>query len=159
MIVPVCFPFESVVAALNYKEYHNNKVKVVPYLLDKFSSSDTLHRTTWNKRLKMRRHLELENKMLKQCEKVIATKDWENHFTSHFEAQLNKIEFSEIPAFSHIMSAAKANYDENNINLVYTGALNHKIRSPKYTLELLSNLMTERKDIIFHLYIRETVTN
>lgn len=153
-LVPVCFPFESVVAALSYQELYNDSVKVVPYLFDKFSTSRTLHRTTWNRRLKMRRHLILEKIMLEDSEHILTTGDWEKHFKSYFSNYIEKITFSDIPALCPIVNKSLVHYEKNRIHFVYTGALNNKIRTPEYTLRLFSSCMDEEQDFVFHMYVR-----
>src|SRR5690606_6914938 len=78
VIIPVCFPFESVKAALLFKE-NNNTVDVLPYLLDKFSVSTTLHRTSFNRRVKMERHLSIERELLEKSLHILTTEDWRKH--------------------------------------------------------------------------------
>lgn len=159
LIVPICFPFESIIAAIKYKKAFNKNVSITPYLFDKFSESDTLHRTLWNKKLKMFKHLRLENLMLEESEHILATTDWEKHLKFHFSQYTDKIEFTDIPALCELPNKAKINYEKNKIHLVYTGSLNSKIRSPKYMLRILSNCMDERQNIVFHMYIKGNCEN
>jgi hypothetical protein len=44
-------------------------------------------------------------------------------------------------------------YDDERINIVYTGALYKKIRSPLQALKMFSRLIEEDKRIILHFYI------
>ncbi|NTY10693.1 hypothetical protein EXW93_13925 [Exiguobacterium sp. JMULE1] len=75
-IIPTCYPFESVIAALNYNK--NNKTKIFPILFDKFSESPTLHKFKLNKVIKKTRHSNLEKEMIYKSNAVFYTEAWEN---------------------------------------------------------------------------------
>lgn len=153
LIVPVCFPFESIVAALEYKTLYNNSLIVVPYLLDKFSASKGLHRTEWNKKRKMQRHLMLEKDMLEKSYSVLATDDWEEHLEYFFGDYIEKIKFVKIPALCIIKKTSLIQYEDSKVHFVYTGSLDHRVRPPEYTLKLLSSCITYKPEYILHMYV------
>lgn len=153
LIVPVCFPFESIVAALEYKTLYNNSLKIVPFLFDKYSASKGIHRTEWNKKLKMQRHLKLEKDMLKKSDCVLATDDWEEHLKYYFDDYIEKIEFTGIPALCQIKKTSLIQYENNKVHFVYTGALDFRIRPPEYTLKLLSSCISVKPEYVLHMYV------
>jgi len=152
LIIPVCFPFESIVAALEYKRLYNSTVKIAPYLLDKFSASEGLHRTAWNKRVKLHRHLMLEKEMLEKSYSVLATDDWEEHLKYYFGNYIEKIKFVGIPALCQMQKTSLIQYEDRKIHFVYTGALDYRIRPAEYALNLLSSCMTEKPEYILSIY-------
>lgn len=153
LIVPVCFPFESIVAALEYKTLYYNSVKIVPCLFDKFSASEGLHRTEWNKKLKMQRHLILEKDMLEKSDSILATDDWEGHFKYYFSNYINDIEFIDIPALCPIERNSLIHYDDNEVHFAYTGSLDYRVRPAEYALKLLSSCITDKPEYILHMYV------
>ena len=159
LIVPVCFPYESIVAALKYKEMYNINQKIVPYLLDKYSSANGLHRTEWNKKWKWERHLSMEKEMLDKSEHVIASVDWEEHMNCYLNNNINKVTFVEIPALCPIEKDNLVKYEDEKINIVYTGALNHKIRPVEYTLKLFYGFIKNNEKYVLHLYSRGNCNN
>lgn len=153
LIVPACFPFESIVAALEFKKIYNNSVKIKPYLFDKFSVSKGLHRTEWNRKLKMQKHLMLEKMMLDKCDSVLATDDWEIHLKEYFSDYIEKIKFVDIPALCIINKTSLIQYEDGKIHFVYTGALDQKIRPPEYALELFSRCIADKPEYVLHMYV------
>ena len=83
VLIPCCFPFESVVASIKYKKEFSN-ASILPYLFDRFADSSTLHRNEINKQLKWKRHLFLEELMLKNCKKVLFIESWREHLLGNF---------------------------------------------------------------------------
>jgi len=154
LTIPVCFPFESIVAALEYKTLYNNSLKIVPYLFDKFSASKGLHRAEWNKKLKMQRHLMLEKDMLEKSDSVLATDDWEGHIKYYFDDYIEKIKFVKIPALCQIKKTSLIQYENSKVHFVYTGALDYRIRPPEYTLKLLSSCISDKPEYVLHMYVR-----
>lgn len=159
IIIPICFPYESIVASIKYKKLHNKEVKVAPYLFDKYAESKTLHRTKLNKLIKYKRHLLLEEDMFNYSSRILATRDWEDHIKNNFNESLSKTVFVEIPAVKEILNATKIQYDESKINLIYTGGLDRSNRSPEYALELLSLCIKTNDNIVTHFYSRGNCEN
>lgn len=153
LIIPLCYPFESIVAALQYKRLYNSSVRVLPYLFDNFSASNGLHRTMWNMKLKMKRHIQLERNMMEQSNHILASWDWEQNIKKHFHYFESKVTYVDIPALCEVFSHMDLKYETGNIHCVYTGALNKMIRPPEYTLRIMTKCMESVKNLMFHLYI------
>lgn len=158
LIVPVCFPFETIVAAISYNNQINNSINIIPYLVDKFAASEGIHRTIWNKKLKWKSHLQIEKEMFDSSKHVVATMDWKDHINNYFE-NLEKFTFVELPALSPISNNNLVKYNLNKINIVYTGVLHKKVRPAKYTLKMFNDLLNSNADIILHLYTRGNCNN
>jgi len=155
ILIPVCFPFEAIISALEYKIKTGRKFKVIPYLLDKFSVSKTAHRTSINRIIKMRNHIKIEKSIFENSDHIIASKDWESHINKYLTNDMSKVYLTDIPSLTELNSPNNlALFEPKYINLVYTGSLNKKIRSPKYTLKLFSKCFEECEEIVLHLFIR-----
>lgn len=136
IVLPLVFPFESVLAALKYKKLMPD-VLVFPYLFDNFVESSSLHLHPLNRMLKERRHLSLEQAMLEGSDAVLAMHPLHAHFVQHFSpALLQKIHFLEHPLLSHPEETAPASL-QSIVTLSYTGSLIDKVRQPDYLLVLL----------------------
>ncbi|KGP75328.1 hypothetical protein JT05_11130 [Desulfosporosinus sp. Tol-M] len=153
VIIPTCLPFESVLAALEFKKKSSYEVKVIPFLFDKFSENRTLHRTENNRMKKFKMHLSLEKQMLEECDKVLFVDSWAEHLQANFFSCVDKFCQVEHPLLKRIVSTETVLYDNGRINVVYTGALYKKIRSPLHALKLFSRLIEVDKRILLHFYI------
>lgn len=138
-IVPLVFPFEAVLAALEYKE-SNPDVAVFPYLFDDFVESGSLHVLKIARWLKRGRHLCLERTMLEQADAVLSMHPLRKHFERNFDRRLlGKITFLEHPLLSKPQEYPKRSTDKN-VRLCFTGSLIRKVREPDYLLNLLRKL-------------------
>lgn len=139
VIIPLVFPMESVVAALEYKKIHP-EVKVYPYLFDNFVESSNLHVLGIARRLKKNRHLGLEREMLKGADAVLAMHPLQKHFVENFEKPLaDKISFLEHP----LLIRPKPRDQQPTTaatQLCYTGSLIRNLREPDYLLDLLRGI-------------------
>ena len=152
IIIPVCFPFESILASIMYKELFS-KVTVIPVLIDLFSIHGNLHRTTLNKKLKFKNNLKLEKEIIINSEKIIYLDQWSKHLKKYFFEYRSKFCLFEHPLLIQPKVIQKNLFDKNRINIVYAGSLDKRIRPPQYTLELFNKIYDINKDIIFHMYI------
>lgn len=152
MIIPTCTPFESVVAAMEYKSSHNS-VKIIPYLFDMFSVSSTLHFFKLNRAIKMKRHLFLEKQMVIKCEKILHVPSWTKHFNDYFVNFKEKFYEVEHPLIKKMEVDTGINFDNRKINIVYTGVVDKVIRSPEYALQLFSTLFNEIDNIVLHFFV------
>ncbi|WP_151035640.1 glycosyltransferase [Bacillus wiedmannii] len=137
VIIPVCFPFEGLVAAYEFKR-KNSGVSLIPYLFDPFTDNETLHRFSWIKSLRYRKHKELEEDIYKHSDRVFVI----NHilksplFNENNSIQ-DKLVVTEHPVLIKPQYFANEEGKTNLINLTYTGALYKNIRKPNYLMELL----------------------
>lgn len=134
VIIPVSLPFEGVVAAIQYKEYQNREIKVIPYLFDQFAENDRLHRIKLNKTVKRRRHIRIEHEYFEKADSILAMHSFETRFSSALP-EINKVLFVEHPLLvePNQISAIK----ENDLTVIaYIGGLLKNYVEPNYLLEL-----------------------
>lgn len=154
VIVPFCFPFEGIVAAVRFKNQTQQKPKVVPYLFDRFAASDALHRTKWNRAFKMSAHVGLEQCMFAACDGVLTMPSWLKHVKHYYPQLANKFIQVEHPLLIPITSSKSVSYDRTAINIVFTGSLLKVIHSPLNSFKSLAIVIQSRPDIRVHLYAR-----
>jgi hypothetical protein len=143
VIVPVVFPFETVLAALAYKRTHPG-VMVVPYLFDDFVDSGSLHVLKLAREMKRPRHLHLERRMLAESDAVLAMHPLRRHLEGSFDSTLlAKVMFLEHPLLSP-PARATDRCDDGIIRLCFTGSLIQKVREPGYLINLLGALKIDR---------------
>ncbi|MGR5519473.1 hypothetical protein [Vibrio sp. PNB22_4_2] len=137
VVIPLCFPFESIESALKFKETVNDKVKVLPYIFDNFSNSASLHRFYWNRKLKFKNNLSLERKMFFNSEHVFAMHPLKDHFDKFIGGSIdNRISYLEHPLLdSNMLNDITSNNSLFKLN--YSGGLFRKVREPRYMLDLL----------------------
>lgn len=154
LLVPTCYPFEAVIAAQTYKQDVDSAAKIRPFLFDRFSTSPTLHRFPLNRKLKLKRHLLLEKRMLHDSEHVLAVDSWRTHAESYFEDQLSKISFVEHPLLVKMDDVGPdSSFDPNDIHIVYAGVLQQKIRPPGFMIDVMEELIKQNKRIKLHFYV------
>lgn len=154
VVIPFCFPFESILAAVHFKQKKLQNVKIIPYLFDRFAASDALHRTRWNKYLKMSAHIRLEQSAFAECDGVLAMPSWIKHvkrYNSHIADKFVQVEH---PLLVPIKSSKYVSYDKSAINIVFTGSLLKVIRSPQNSFKSLVVAIQSRPNIRVHLYTR-----
>lgn len=154
VIVPFCFPFEGVVAATRFKRTHCQQVKVVPYLFDRFASSDALHRTQWNRSLKMKAHVALEQQTFALCTKVLMMPSWHKHVHTYYPDLEQRFTEVEHPLLVPIQSSKDVAYDSSCTNIVFTGSLLKVIHTPFYSFNSLIVAIKQCPNIRVHLYAR-----
>jgi hypothetical protein len=137
VIVPVVFPFETVLAALAFKRA-NPETIVIPYLFDDFVDSGSLHVLKLARALKRGRHLRLERRMLEVADAVLSMHPLRAHFERYFSSRLReKITYLEHPLLTQPATALAQPTDDAVTRLCYTGALLKKVREPDYLRALL----------------------
>lgn len=142
ILVPVVFPFESVLAALTHKAA-NPTVALVPYLFDDFVDSGSLHVLKIAREMKRPRHLRLERRMLAEADAVLAMHPLRRHLEGNFASSLlQKVTYLEHPLLSPPKGATQR-YDDGVIRLCFTGSLIKKVREPGYLVRVLSALRLE----------------
>lgn len=137
MLIPVCMPFETIVAALDYKK-ENPQCKVKPYLFDMFAANPRLHRFSWNAKLKMTENQNLERQMLREADGILHVSSWSDYLKNNFEDKLLQNVFEvEHPLVVRTESWGEYSFDKNYTNIVYTGVVDKSIRNPKKVLDVL----------------------
>jgi len=151
VLVPFCFPMEAVVGGMEYLRAHSS-IKLIPYLFDPFVDSLTLHRTRWNKHLKRKGNLRIEQDMLKVSQKVLCMYHLQNHFVQS-GCCLDKLVFTEHPLLKQIPEeTSQREAMKGSTSLVYVGTFSRIMRSPQYLLKMML-IALPRLDGQLHLYI------
>lgn len=153
VIIPTCLPFESIIAAIAFKDKCKQSVAIMPFLFDLFSKNNNLHRLEINKKIKFKSHVLLEKKVLDECDKILYVKAWEKHLETYFAPYRDKALQLEHPLLKRLEVKNEAIYDNTRINLVYAGTLYRKIRSPLPLLKFFSELILHEPKILLHFYI------
>lgn len=149
------FPFESVLAGIQYKKLHDKQVKVIPYLFDNFVERDGLHRTGWNKRMKWNKHLDLIKVALKESDHLFVMHSLRNHFQTYYTEDVEKITYTEHPL---LIETKEKNYKPNkHIGLVYTGAFLKHYVEPYFLVDTLREIL-EKHPINIDFYVMGNCT-
>lgn len=148
VIIPVSMPIENIIAAIEYGKTNFN-TKILPYQVDHFTESNTLHNFDFIKKIRYDTHLSIEKDILKSSFHYFIFPQIENHIRrSEFAAFQNKITVTEHPLLSEKKQSLKSNeinYEEEKINLVFAGMLNTRKRNPIHLLDLLSEIPASEK--------------
>jgi len=145
-VVPVVFPFESVMAAINFKTRKSSNCILLPYLFDGFSGSPSLHRFNINRKIKFKNNKKLEIIMLKTSDKIFSMHSLKDHFNSEFsQPLLSKITYLEHPLLIKPSLASKRN-DKEGISFTYAGSLIRGVRSSDGCLALFYEI--SKKNLI-----------
>jgi glycosyltransferase involved in cell wall biosynthesis len=150
VIIPLCFPMEAVYAAMKYKKKRPG-IPLLPYLLDPFSDNHVLHRTDFNKKLKMKRHLMLERSMLEASSRVFCAFNLMDHYVTQFGEHSWKLVSCEHPLMKEYVSLGRVHGSGGPIRLLYTGAFDRIIRNPKYFLKAI-HALRKKMDLRCDIY-------
>ena len=138
-IVPLVFPFEAVIAALDYKKDNPGTI-VIPYLFDNFVDSQSLHVLKLARRLKRARHIELERRMLLEANAILSMRPLRQHLETFFSKHLlTKVSYLEHPLLFPVDRQKRRPHD-GKVLLCYTGSLVRKVRQADYLLYLLKTI-------------------
>jgi glycosyltransferase involved in cell wall biosynthesis len=151
ILVPTCMPFETILAAIKYKD-ENQHIEVVPFLFDKFAENGTLHRTKWNKKFKMKNNLDLEREVFEKSHRILFTPSWIEHLNKNFAYMKNKFRPVEHPLLKKIEPNEVVMYDNKKVNIVYTGTVVRDSRNPEPTIEIFDSIIPLYPDIFIHFY-------
>lgn len=147
VIIPSSMPFESVIAAYQYKEKINSEVKLVPYLFDQFVENEALHRFKLNKLLKMKTHQKIERNIVFNSEKIFIMRQLRDYYTSVYPEYTHLFKEVEHPLIvknnSMSVSARKS-----KIVFTYTGGFYKNIRDPKYMLKVFDKFLDEINGVL-----------
>lgn len=155
IIIPLCFPMEGVVAAINYKKKFN-RVKVTPFFIDNFSDSISLNRFKWNKKVKYNQNLLLEKWVINHSDILFATKDWLEHLNKEFSecSLISKIILTELPSFNPNYFRKNNKESNNSRKITYSGSFISKIRPADDASNLISNFLSINKEFHFQFIHR-----
>ena len=95
LIVPMCFPFESILAANKFAEIH--QAEVLPVVFDNLVMNNNYNRLKLNRILKQQVHLELLKEVIAKSKKVFVIHSQKSFFEQKFNKEMHKIAFIEHP--------------------------------------------------------------
>jgi len=152
MLIPCVGTYESCIASLKFKIHENKRAKLMPFMFDNYAYNIAIYRTPklfYN--LKFKNHLRLEKLVIKHSEKIICMKHYaESYNKAHTDR--SKLLVVEHPLIIKYENKDKFNFNNDKINIVYTGGLFMKIRSPEYALSLFEKILEKNKEIVLHFF-------
>ena len=150
LIIPTCIPFESVVAALNYKKRFPGTV-VMPVLFDLFSENNNLNYFKFIRKIKWKANLSLEKQMLEQSKAVFFVENWRKHLDIYFHQYNEKLVQIEHPLLikPSSINCNMGNHDKK-VHIVYTGVIDKKNKNPEPVLQILDRLSSN--SFVFDFY-------
>lgn len=154
IIVPFCFPFEGILSATKFKASINSEIKIIPFLFDRFAASDALHRTKWNRNMKMSTHIALERNVFEMCNNILTMPSWLHHVHISYPELEYKFIQVEHPLLIPINSNKNVEYDNSKLNIVFTGSLIKAIHTPSNSFKSIIYAIKSMPKIRVHLYAR-----
>lgn len=157
-IVPVCFPFEALVASAIYADKVNYKVSITPIWYDEFAASDSAHRLDIIKKIKYKYNLNLEKKIIDNSQLVFGTKNIINRF---FEKGIseNKFRRLEHPLINKIPKENSIVCKNKVTTFIYAGNLSNSIRDGRYAFNFFSYLSKQNFNFNFKNYLYGSAYN
>ena len=152
IIIPISSPHEEIFAALKFKKI-NKTVKLIPYQLDRFSNGNSLYATNFLRSYKYNNNIKLEKEIIKYSEKLFILPPIYSHYKNDVELsneEISKIEITEHPLIKKIQKIT--NKKNDNVNILYAGTLDMKLRNPTYLFELLNDQNIVESNIKLQLY-------
>lgn len=141
VLIPICLPFESVIASITYKKQYKNVV-LIPFLFDRFTYNKSLQRNMLNLTIKKRKHIKLEKEMEYYSNHIFAMHQLRENFEKVLLGKNDNITYIEHPLLKELNIPERTINDEN-IRLIYGGALYKNYRTPEYLLKVFSYIKGE----------------
>lgn len=154
VIVPCCFPIESLVASEKFIKSTDSEIKLIPYLFDDFIESIKLHRTKWNKKIKYSSHVKVLNTVFSKAYHILAMDSLKNTFEKNYPLLQDKFSYLEHPLLikpENNSPGGDIAYKEE-VSLTYAGSFLKGYVNPDYFFEVLNNQSLENFKI--KLYVR-----
>ncbi|MEI5993356.1 hypothetical protein [Candidatus Enterococcus mansonii] len=149
-IIPVCFPFESIIAAIEFSKLAN--IQVIPFLFDKFAASNTRHRNKVNKKFKYKINQRLELSSFKYCNSVISSLDWKNYFDS-IDSSLFSKNYVQVPTLVPVFVKIKRKIPKNElISVIFAGNVSSNMRPIDGVARVLMAYNSQYSNIKFNFY-------
>ena len=95
-IICTCSPFESVSAAIIYKQ-SQPQCHIFPILFDLFSDNLSMNYSTVIRKIKWNSNINLERQMVENSHTIFCVSNWSHHFDKYFAAYSKKIVSIEHP--------------------------------------------------------------
>lgn len=154
LILCSCLPFETTLAALEYKQQCKRNLDIIPIFIDKFADSSTLHRSKINKKVKFKKNQYLEKKVIAESSKIFYINSWKNYLEEYFSEYMDKYIEIELPLIKNNTMPPSLKV-RDNIKIYYTGALLENYVDLDYFSKLLSNNFYIKDQFEFYFYVNE----
>ncbi|WP_348921989.1 hypothetical protein [Enterococcus rotai] len=149
-IIPVCFPFESIVAAIEFSK--TTKSRVIPLLFDKFAVSNTRHRNKINKFVKFKANQRLEIKAFEYCEHIISSLDWKNYLDSIDSDSFEK-SYIQVPTLVPNFVQLRQSLEKTElVSIIFAGNVSNSMRPIDRISEILLEYNNHYSNIKFNFY-------
>lgn len=153
LLVPLCFPVESLLASADYHKAHPD-ARLIPWLLDLYADSATLNRTFWNRRLKYKRHVQQERYVLGESDEVIYLSSWGSHLRALCDGDMTHCHEVGLPLATCVTGSPLERERKDRIELVYLGSLLKNERNPSAALDVISRCADRYQDfrlLVYHM--------
>ena len=147
-IIPSCNPFESIVAALLYRDKHPD-TQIIPYLFDLFAANVNVNRSKFLLKRHWNANMAFERRMFEEAKEIFYVSNWAEHIHQYFYEYQYKSHQVEHPLLV-IKNNKKMPIDEEKTHIVYTGIVDYAVRNPSKTLKVLLNI--DNTKICFDFY-------
>ena len=152
VILACCMPVESLIAAYEYRRMRPKTI-ISAMLYDGFSDARTTHYFSWNRKLKLKRHIGLERKLYMACKKVFFVHQNKQHLDTYHGQLKDKFVEVEHP---NILPIAKPKNVEPRLttdttDFVYGGGLKKGYIDPTDFITLIQELPGYK----LHIYTSE----
>lgn len=149
-IIPVCFPFESIIASIEFSK--STKTRVIPLLFDKFTVSNTRHRNKFNKMIKYSANKELEIKAFEYCKNVISSLDWKDYFDSINSNSFEK-SYIQVPTLvPNFVELRRSSPKTKLVSIIFAGNVSRNMRPIDGIAKLLMEYNGYYSNIEFNFY-------
>lgn len=160
IIIPTCSPFDSIVAAMRYKEIDSD-VEIIPYVFDLFAKNLNLNRVLFNQKIKLKNNMYLEEEMLKKSKAIFHVANWTKYFRKYYYEYSEKTILVEHPLLRKKYSCIKENeriYDKDvdrenrkeTFNLIFAGSLLKGYVDADYILKLFNTEKMQNFELDFY---------
>ena len=161
LLVPLCFPVESLLASADYHKAHPD-ARLIPWLLDLYADSATLHRIGWNRRLKYKRHEQQERYVLGESREVIYLSSWEAHLRALCNGDMTHCHEVGLPLAGRVPELLPVRQPKDHVELVYLGSLLKDERNPGAALDVISRCADRYQDfrlLVYHMGNCDSIVN
>ena len=154
VIIPCIFPFESLLAAVSYKENGEERTKVFPYVFDNFANSDSLHIFKLNKKIKSSENLKIEKAAFAGVDSILSIHSHSEYFSEIYPGFKKEIIYLEHPLLVKRSDfQISARIKNPKFKCTYTGAFIKGVREPNYFFKLVEIFPQEFiESTIFEFY-------
>ena len=150
-LIAYCNSYESLYVASRMKGMYGNRFKYLAYFLDSIYAGPVPTMMTEKRRDRLA--LRAEHRVLSNADSIIMMKAAENKYL-HNQAQIKyfkKISFLDIPLFcpKKLKTNHRTLFPEGQLICLFAGSMPYNIRSPRYLLNLISNIQIDNLQFYF----------